>query len=117
MGDWEPSPSFFTQLLAQASGDADLSHPYPFFLAYALDQPVEALGDRSQWQAEWKWDGIRCQLIRRGGQTFLWSRGEELVTDRYLEIAAVGDILPEGTVINGKILPWKDDHPLPFTQL
>ena len=117
MGDWEPSPSFFTQLLAHDPGDADLSRPYPFFLAYALDQPVESLGDRSQWQAEWKWDGIRCQLIRRGGQTFLWSRGEELVTERYPEIASVGDILPAGTVIDGEILPWQDDRPLPFAQL
>jgi DNA ligase-1 len=117
MGDWEPSPTFFTQLLVQEPGDADLSRPYPFFLAYALDQPVESLGDRSQWQVEWKWDGIRSQLIRRGGQTFLWSRGEELVTERYPEIASVGDLLPAGTVIDGEILPWQDDRPLPFAQL
>jgi DNA ligase 1 len=117
MGDWEPSPSFFTQLLAHDPGDSDLSRPYPFFLAYALDQTVESLGDRSQWQAEWKWDGIRSQLIRREGQTFLWSRGEELVTERYPEIAAVGDLLPAGTVIDGEILPWQDDRPLPFAQL
>ena len=117
MGDWEPSPAFFTQLLVHEPGDADLSRPYPFFLAYALDQPVESLGDRSQWQVEWKWDGIRSQLIRRGGQTFLWSRGEELVTERYPEIASVGDLLPAGTVIDGEILPWQDDRPLPFAQL
>ena len=71
----------------------------------------------SGWQAEWKWDGIRSQLIRRGGQTFLWSRGEELVTERYPELAAVGDLLPEGTVLDGEILPWKDGGPLPFAQL
>jgi DNA ligase 1 len=117
MGDWEPSPSFFTNLLAHDPGDADSSRPYPFFLAYALDQPIQSLGDRSGWQAEWKWDGIRSQLIRRNGQTFLWSRGEELVTERYPEIAAVGDVLPAGTVIDGEILPWKDDLPLPFAQL
>jgi DNA ligase 1 len=117
MGDWEPSLSFFTRLLAHDAADADSSRPYPFFLAHALDQPVESLGDRSQWQAEWKWDGIRCQLIRRGGQTFLWSRGEELITERYPEIASVGDILPSGTVIDGEILAWKDDRPLPFSQL
>jgi DNA ligase-1 len=75
------------------------------------------LGDREHWQAEWKWDGIRCQLIRRGGQTFLWSRGEELVTERYPEIASVGDALPEGAVIDGEILPWNNDNPLPFAQL
>ncbi len=117
MGDWEPSPGFFAQVLAHDSADADVSRPYPFFLAHALDQPAETLGDRPEWQAEWKWDGIRCQLIRRGGRTFLWSRGEELVTERYPEIASVGDALPEGTVIDGEILPWNNDQPLPFAQL
>jgi DNA ligase-1 len=117
MGDWEPSPAFFAQLLAQDPADADVSRPYPFFLAHALDEPAETLGDRDHWQAEWKWDGIRCQLIRRSGQSFLWSRGEELVTERYPEIASVGDVLPEGTVIDGEILPWNNKQPLPFAQL
>ena len=107
MGDWEPSPSFFAQLLAHDPGDADISRPYPFFLAYALDQPVESLGDRSQWQAEWKWDGIRSQLIRRGGQTFLWSRGEELVTERYPEIASVGDVCPTERSSTARSSPGK----------
>ena len=83
MGDWEPTPAFFESLLAPDAGDADVSRPYPFFLAHPLEDAPEALGDVADWQAEWKWDGIRSQLIRRGGQTFLWSRGEELVTDRY----------------------------------
>jgi DNA ligase 1 len=117
MGDWEPSASLVAGLLAQNPTDTDISRPYPFFLAHALDQPVESLGARSEWQAEWKWDGIRSQLIRRDGQTFLWSRGEELVTERYPEIASVGHILPDGTVMDGEILPWKDDRPLPFAQL
>jgi DNA ligase-1 len=117
MGDWEPSPAFFERLLARDAADADLSRPYPFFLAYALEQPLEDLGDRDEWQAEWKWDGIRSQLIRRGGQTFLWSRGEELVTERYPELAAVGDALPDGTVIDGEILPYTEGRVLPFAQL
>ena len=117
MGDWEPSPSFVSRLLAQTPADTDVSRPYPFFLAHALDHSVESLGNLLQWQAEWKWDGIRCQLIRRDGQVFLWSRGEELVTERYPEIASVGHILPEGTVIDGEILPWKGDRPLPFAEL
>jgi DNA ligase 1 len=117
MGEWEPSPYFFTQLLALEPGETNISRPYPFFLAHALAEPIESLGARSQWQAEWKWDGIRSQLIRRDGQTFLWSRGEELVTERYPEIASVADSLPDGTVIDGEILPWKDDQPLPFAQL
>jgi DNA ligase-1 len=117
MGDWEPTAAFFAQLMAHDSGDADISRPYPFFLAHALEDPLEALGNRAEWQAEWKWDGIRSQLIRRGGQTFLWSRGEELVTERYPELAAIGDALPDGTVIDGEILPWKDEQVLPFAQL
>lgn len=117
MGEWEPSSSFFDQLMAKDAADTDVSRPYPFFLAHALDQPVESLDEPSRWQAEWKWDGIRSQLIRRSQQTFLWSRGEELVTERFPEIASIGHFLPEGTVIDGEILPWKDDQPLPFAQL
>jgi DNA ligase-1 len=117
MGDWEPSPIFFNQLLAHEPADAQLGRPYPFFLAHALDRPLDELADRSEWQAEWKWDGIRCQLIRRQAQVFLWSRGEELVTKRYPELAAAGDSLPDGTVIDGETLPWRDEVPLPFAQL
>jgi DNA ligase 1 len=117
MGQWEPSAAFFAELLARDPGNTNVSRPYPFFLAHALDQPVEALGMYHQWQAEWKWDGIRSQLIRRDQQTFLWSRGEELVTERYPEIALLGPLLPDGTVIDGEILPWKDDRPLPFALL
>jgi len=117
MGDWEPTAAFYESLSQADSADADLSRPYPFCLAYPLESPPESLGGLAEWLAEWKWDGIRSQLIRRRGQTFLWSRGEELVTDRYPEIAALGDALPDGTVIDGEILPWKDDAPLPFAQL
>jgi DNA ligase-1 len=117
MGDWEPSAAFFERLVALGRADGDLSRPYPFFLAYPLEDSLESLGDLTAWQAEWKWDGIRCQLIRRGASTFLWSRGEELVTERYPELAAVGDALPEGTAIDGEILPCKDGHILPFGML
>jgi DNA ligase-1 len=117
MGDWQPTAEWFTGLIASESGDADSSRPYPFCLAHALDVPPESLGDIRDWQAEWKWDGIRSQLIRRNGQTFLWSRGEELVTDRYPELKSLGDLLPDGTVIDGEILPWKDGRVLPFGEL
>ena len=117
MGDWQPTPEFFERLLAADARDADVSRPYPFFLAHPLESPPESLGDVSQWQAEWKWDGIRTQVIRRGGQTFVWSRGEELVSDRYPELTALGAALPDGTVIDGEILPWEGSGPLPFAQL
>ena len=117
MGDWQPTADFAGQLLAKESADADASRPYPFCLAYPLEGAVEELGDLREWQIEWKWDGIRSQLIRRSWQTFLWSRGEELVTDRFPELASAGALLSEGTVLDGEVLPWKDGAPLPFTQM
>jgi DNA ligase 1 len=116
-GTWEPRPESFLALSATDVADADISRPYPFFLAYALEEPVETLGAAGDWQVEWKWDGIRAQLVRRQGQTFLWTRGEELVTDRYPEIAEAARLLPDGTVLDGELLPWRDDRPLPFAQL
>jgi DNA ligase-1 len=119
MGDWEPSADFFARLVAADSRDADVSRMYPFFLAHPLDGGAgpEGLGPIVDWQVEWKWDGIRAQLIRRAGRTFLWTRGEELVTERYPELAALGPDLPDGTVIDGEILPWKQGDVLPFAQL
>jgi DNA ligase-1 len=116
-GTWEPKPDAYARLFSGDTTDADTSRPYPFYLAYALESPLEELGTASDWQVEWKWDGIRAQLIRRDEQTFLWTRGEELVTDRYPEITEAAGWLPPGTVIDGEIMPWKDDKPLPFAQL
>ena len=116
-GTWLPRAESFAALMAEETSDADVSRPYPFFLAYPLEDELEALGDAADWQAEWKWDGIRAQVIRRNGQTFVWSRGEELVTDRFPEIAHAADFLPDGTVLDGEIMPWKDGKPLAFAQL
>ena len=117
MGDWIPDVAFYQQLVAKETGDTDLSRPYPFFLAYPLEGDPSQLGEPAEWIAEWKWDGIRSQMIRRNWQTFIWSRGEELVTERFPELVAVGATLPEGTVIDGEILPWRDGLPLPFAQM
>jgi DNA ligase 1 len=116
-GHWEPRAESFSALLAAETGDADVSKPYPFFLAYAIEDELESLGEPGEWQAEWKWDGIRAQVIRRHGQTFIWSRGDELVTDRFPEIASAAAFLPDGTVLDGEIMPWTDGRPLPFAQL
>ena len=117
MGTWSPNADFYLNLIEAAAADADLSRPYPFHLAHQIDFPLEDLGAIADWQAEWKWDGIRAQLIRRQGESFLWSRGEDLVTERFPEITAASFNLPEGTVLDGEILPWKDDAVLPFAQL
>ena len=117
MGPWDPTPEFYERLLSADTRDADRTRPYPFYLAYPLEADPETLGDVAAWQAEWKWDGIRAQLIRRADTTSIWSRGEELVTERYPELAEAAALLPDGTVLDGEILPWKDDRPLPFAQL
>jgi DNA ligase-1 len=122
MGSWEPTPAFYSTLVGPddpgANAEADLARPYPFFLAYPLESDPAALGDVAEWQAEWKWDGIRAQLVRRDGQTFLWSRGEELVTDRYPEVAAAAEALPD-CVLDGELLAWSfaDGRPQPFAAL
>lgn len=117
MGAWEPTPEFRATLFAAETKGEDVSRPYPFFLAYPLEDEPAVLGEIGEWQAEWKWDGIRAQLIRRQGQTFLWSRGEELVTDRYPEVAEAAGSLLDGTVIDGELLPWLDGRVMPFAQL
>ncbi|HSJ09276.1 MAG TPA: ATP-dependent DNA ligase [Longimicrobiales bacterium] len=116
-GGWEPSREAFLHLVGSDTQDTDLSRPYPFYLAYALDQDPALLGDASGWQVEWKWDGIRAQLVRRAGCTWLWSRGEELVTEAFPEIAEAAALLPDGVAIDGEILPWREDKPLPFAEL
>ena len=117
MGDWTPSPEWFASLLATESTDIDESRPYPFFLASPLEAEPSTLGERADWILEWKWDGIRAQLVRRGGSVHLWSRGEELITQRFPEIAAAATRLPDGTVLDGEVLAYRDGRPLPFSAL
>ncbi len=117
MGDWTPSADWFSTVIAPAAGGADASQPHPFFLASPLEDPPETLGPRSEWFVEWKWDGIRAQLVRRAGQIWLWSRGEELITLRFPEIAAAATHLPDGTVLDGEVLAFREGRPLPFSAL
>ena len=120
MGDWTPTASWYRSLLTAGVTDDDLSRPYPFFLAAPIEQTQDVaslIGDLSMWQFEWKWDGIRAQLVKRAGQVHLWSRGEELITERFPEIAHAAASLPDGTVLDGEVLAFRDDQPLPFSAL
>ncbi|NML62372.1 ATP-dependent DNA ligase [Massilia sp. RP-1-19] len=118
-GSVRPTAAGFLQLIAEQSDDEHKlrgGQPYPFFLAHQLQGEPSALGELADWQAEWKYDGIRAQLVRRGGQNYLWSRGEDLITERFPELAAVR--LPEGTVVDGEVLIWSaGDGPAPFADL
>lgn len=109
MGNWDPKTISFQELVLKENQRDYLSKPYPFYLAYAIEDPPESLGNTSLWYAEHKWDGIRAQLIIRNRELFVWSRGEELVTDKYPEFLTLLKHIPDGTVLDGEILPYTDN--------
>ncbi len=117
MGEWRPSAYFWEGLQSAAPATSDPAAPYPFFLASPLEGDPAVLGPPSNWQAEWKWDGIRSELIRRKGQCFIWSRGEDLVTERFPEIVAAAARLPDGVVLDGELVAWRDGVIRPFADL
>ena len=117
----QPGAADYAALIAaESSGELNQQtsgQPYPFFLAHAFNQPLEKfdalLGPPANWIIEWKWDGIRAQLVKRAGQVWLWSRGEELITERFPELAAMGQMLPDGTVLDGEVVVWRPPADLP----
>ena len=109
MGEWQPSAEFWAALASRDTTSTSVSAPYPFFLASPLEGEPAALGTPSDWHIEWKWDGIRAQLIRRADPYFIWSRGEDLITERFPEVtAAAAALLANGTVLDGELVAWKD---------
>ena len=117
MGEFEPSEENFQQLLSEGGGKKVPSQPYPFFLASPLEENDWKSLDFNHLQLEYKWDGIRAQLIFREGEVFLWSRGEDLITNQFPEIVEAASNLPQGTVLDGELLCWNEDQPLPFSFL
>ena len=116
MGNWDPKKTNFQELIFADNQGDDLSRPYPFYLAHPLEKHQD-LGDPALWQAEWKWDGIRCQIICRGGKIWIWSRGEELISDKFPELNYSSLNLPDGTVLDGELLAYKNGSILPFQML
>ncbi len=115
-GEWSPGDAAWRSLVGEASIETDRSSPYPFFLAHPLEAAPETLGNRDDWLAEWKWDGIRAQLIRRGEVTALWSRGDEPIAGQFPELVHDAGKLPD-CVLDGEILAWKDGKVMPFAAL
>ena len=127
MGNWDPASFNYSQLMQEEDGSEDISRPYPFYLAYAIQETSDqvksaeemslSLGDTSNWQAEWKWDGIRAQAIQREGEIFIWSRGEDLSTDKFPELHPFLLELPDGTVLDGEAICFSNNCPMPFNVL
>ncbi len=116
MGEWPPTEAAWRALLSADTGETDLSKPYPFFLAHPLEDSPERLGAREDWLEEWKWDGIRAQLVKRQGKAFLWSRGDEPIAHQFPEICEEAVRLPD-CVLDGEVLAWRDGRVQPFAAL
>lgn len=115
MGNWHPSKTLLQQLLLTEISKHERSfEPYPFYLAYQLDKEPQNLGTVHEWIIERKYDGIRGQIIARNLKLYIWSRGEDLLTDKFPEFHPLAELLPNGTVIDGEILPFKEGKVLPF---
>ncbi|PSL22662.1 ATP-dependent DNA ligase [Dyadobacter jiangsuensis] len=117
MGQWDPQETTFEQLILDKGENDNASRPYPFFLAYPIEGDVADLGDAGDWFAEWKWDGIRSQIIYRNKELFIWTRGEELSTEKFPELHFLSEVLPDGTVLDGEIVTYAEGRPMPFNVL
>jgi ATP-dependent DNA ligase len=115
--DWNPSSSTFTDLVMSDSSEEQLARPYPLYQAQKLSFSVEELGDVDRWQIEYKWNGVRAQVVVRGGRHYIWSDAGELITDKFPELVSFLAQFPSGTVLDGEIIAWKDGAPLPLHML
>ncbi|WP_312390127.1 ATP-dependent DNA ligase [Chryseobacterium sp.] len=117
MGKWQPDEISFKELISAEKINPDNSKPYPFCLAYPLEKDLNELGTPEEWQIEYKWDGIRGQIIRRNDEVFIWSRGEELITEQFPEIKETVQNMKGNFVVDGEILAVKDGKVLNFNEL
>lgn len=117
MGKWLPTLEFYHRLVSEEGVSENASKPYPFCLANPFDSDTSDLGAPSRWLAEWKYDGIRAQVIKRNGEVFIWSRGEEIINDQFPEIVEQAKLLKDGTVLDGELLVYENGSPQPFARL
>ncbi|MFY7653132.1 MAG: ATP-dependent DNA ligase, partial [Chitinophagaceae bacterium] len=120
-GNWQPQQTSLQSLLQNGESQFSSSKPYPFYLCYPFHEEFDKMDDISNWQIEWKWDGIRVQLVKRNSELHVWSRGEELITQQFPELQVLLPLLPDGLVLDGELIiyEWLGDSfkPQPFQQL
>lgn len=117
MGDYTPTPESYLALLQHEVTVENISKPYPYFLASPVENPEVMFENWHEWCVEWKWDGIRSQIVKRNGEVFLWSRGEELINESFPDVLEQAKLLPDGTVLDGELLPFKEGKVLSFANL
>ena len=116
-GNWNPGSLTLDDILQPSSSDSRFCVPFPFCLAHPLQEEPYTLGDCNDWQVEWKWDGIRAQLIINSGLSMLWSRGDESVGNSFPEIIEASKLIPHDICLDGEILPWGIDGVGHFSEL
>ena len=117
MGKWNPSDTTWQDLIHSENIQDHNSKPYPFYLAYSLELSLEDMGRPDEWFVEWKWDGIRSQIILRDGEIFIWSRGEDLITDKFPELHSLKNAYKGNIVLDGELICFMNDRPMPFNVL
>jgi DNA ligase-1 len=117
VGEWSPTEAFYVELTQSHEAFEGLGRPLPFCSANPLDHDLNSLGKTSEWLAEWMWGGIRTQLVRQGRASAIWSEDDELLNLRFPEVQEACDHLPEGVILDGEILAWRDGAPLSSADL
>lgn len=115
--EWHPDKISFKELFSGDDPNDVISKPYAFFTEEVMETESEELGLPGDWLAEWKFTGIRVQIIFRQGDIFIWTEDEDLITDKFPEFENLKNILPEGTVFEGVLLCYGNGKPLPLTYL
>jgi len=86
----------------------------PLMLANPLEIEDLAALDPTAYRAEWKWDGIRVQLVGRGGERRLYSRSADDIGAAFPDITS---LIGEDVVLDGELLVMRDGEVAPFNDL
>jgi len=117
-GNWPVTAEWYEALRTPAVGTQVAARgPLPFYLASPFDPELLGTESATDFSIEWKWDGIRAQLIKRGSHIALWSRGEEVITENFPDIIAAAQQLADDLVLDGELLIESEGRILPFSVL
>lgn len=116
-GPQEASAENFRRWVSTETSELTVSQPYPFCLAYSWSDRRDQVWRPEDWALEWKYDGIRSQVIRRDEQVWIWSRGEEEISSTFPELTEDFRELEPGTVLDGEVVVLREGLVQPFQDL